>query len=1558
LAELRLVSESKISTGNKHVIFIHGLQGNLIKTWQSSMDPDNCLFHWLAEDIEGIKAWTVGYPAAFTRWHGSAMHFTDRATNILERLLKEERLQTGEITLIGHSLGGLIIKQILRTAESMGHDRKDVNSFLKRIISIIFLATPHLGSGVATFTDHLRIFIRPSLATSSLVRNSGNLRDLNNWFREWAIRQRIGYLTLMESLPVKLFGITVVKPDSGDPGLPQRAISVDADHITICKPQNRNSEVYLIIKDFIKRTQQNFQFLNESDSFELKPTNNFQVIQESITSLGNGITSVLRESIDQDKKNTNLIIDQIKNILDEPAKISNKKIPVHLIDDQINKELSNIKRSRFFTESSFKEDTIRIAEKIMSGELSGGSDEIVSKSLAWCARILAYEKDSAKSKNYLAHAKQFGDGAEVTIAEAFISSAEGDCEKALGILSNCESKTAKSAALFIVSHARNDNAAIEWLEQSGINISELDSDGKFFLISKQLALGKWDLAYKSVNELLENDYKNTPALLHAAAVIYLMRAVYDNFRSAVLYQIPFEVKAFPLASDKVSLEFRRKAQDLFSRCAYEMKELGCIKAAHNAEDYALWLELRDPERSKSGLENLEVSMRQKEHSMRRLIFALRFGLKMDLNAVEQEINRQTTFSGGTSLYAAKARFTFALTKKTPGEVAAYIEMHREQMELYAKKEYLNSLEIEMLVRAGMLQPAEDKLKSLIDNGISIEEKHTLSQIVSEAVKFDQVEERKNIFENSGRLEDLAILISLLEEKEDWSGICFYGSKLFELTHSLEHAELLASALHKEHHHNSLINLFRKYPEFIAQSDIIKKLMSWSLYFEGELEEATAILKMLLEKQEEKNNRILEVYLAIASGNWESLQLFIEKEWNNRENRDSEELMKTAILAQNFGSPRVKDLVTTAVIKDNNNAHTLSSAYILASHGGWETDSITSQWLQKAAELSEKNNGPFKKMSFKDLFDQKPDWDKHESEMLKHLTDGDFPLFGVAKFLNRSLIDMYLLPALANLNEPDLRRRVLIPAYSGSRPQFLGNCSTLALDATSLLTLGYLDLFDVIDEAYKHIIIPHSTLLWLFEENQSVSFHQPSRIENAKKLRSFLSTGLLKEFKPSISTNSDLAIEVGEELSSFITEANADYIGGEKKRFVIRAAPVHRLGSLMEEEADLSVYENIICSSMSVVDKLKEKGQITSFEEQRARAFLKLSERQWPNEPLIPDGATLYLDNSSISHLQSAGILGKLQPAGLEVYISSQEVESINALLTYDQLTTEIKSIIEKIRKFLATGIQNKKIMLGPLGSAEKDIDPSILHHPSWEIVSLARLADALIVDDRFLNRQLFVESGTKQIPIMTTIDLIEILCSDEKITLAQLFEYRTRLRQAGFAFIPVRTDELLNYLSASERADNSFSESAELKAIRENILQIRMSQFLQLPGEATWLHNLMQSLYNTLHEQWKCGIKEPVARVRSKWLFDLMDYRPWSHCQKDADSISIAVHGHKMHIMSLIFKSLDLPSEIRNRYWEWIEEQILDELKQEDPDVYSWLIQEVKKSFSHVIKDNELEEAE
>jgi pimeloyl-ACP methyl ester carboxylesterase len=232
-----------------NVVFVHGLGGHAYDTWRRSAKDNTFWPVWLSRDIPGLVAWTLAYDAPPTNWLGTAMPIQDRAKNVLECLLGQRELKGLPLVFVCHSLGGLVVKQVLRTADDRrANGAVAETAFLDSIKGVVFIATPHTGSMQATLLDKLRLVAWPSASTLDLVRNSANLRYLNVWYRNWsgAIRQKVFYEKQGTTAGV------IVADDSSDPGLLHvDPVGVDADHLQICKPADASDLVYARSRDFI-----------------------------------------------------------------------------------------------------------------------------------------------------------------------------------------------------------------------------------------------------------------------------------------------------------------------------------------------------------------------------------------------------------------------------------------------------------------------------------------------------------------------------------------------------------------------------------------------------------------------------------------------------------------------------------------------------------------------------------------------------------------------------------------------------------------------------------------------------------------------------------------------------------------------------------------------------------------------------------------------------------------------------------------------------------------------------------------------------------------------------------------------------------------------------------------------------------------------------------------------------------------------------------------------------------------------------------------------------------
>jgi len=231
------------------LVFVHGLGGHAYDTWRQRAEGDTFWPVWLARDIPGLTAWTLAYEAPPTNWFGTAMPIQDRAKNVLECLLGQRELRGLPLVFVCHSLGGLVVKQVLRAADGRrAYGDPEAKAFLDSVKGIVFIATPHTGSIQATLLDKLRLIAWPSASTVDLIKNNANLRDLNVWYRNWsgAIRHKVFYEKQGAAVGI------VVGDDSSDPGLLHvDPVGIDADHLQICKPADVSDLVYTRTRDFV-----------------------------------------------------------------------------------------------------------------------------------------------------------------------------------------------------------------------------------------------------------------------------------------------------------------------------------------------------------------------------------------------------------------------------------------------------------------------------------------------------------------------------------------------------------------------------------------------------------------------------------------------------------------------------------------------------------------------------------------------------------------------------------------------------------------------------------------------------------------------------------------------------------------------------------------------------------------------------------------------------------------------------------------------------------------------------------------------------------------------------------------------------------------------------------------------------------------------------------------------------------------------------------------------------------------------------------------------------------
>ena len=246
MSGLFTVYNCKNSHPKGDVIFVHGLAGHPWATWhpQNQRDNTNIDFwpFWLGETLLDkkidVNIWSFGYEAPGFKYFGQGMSRFDQASNLLESL-KVKNIGDSPFIFVTHSLGGLIVKEVIHSAQNF----PQYQDILQQIKGIVFLSTPHTRAHLTNLIQNIGFLTRPTVNIEELQEHSPQLRSLNEWYRQNVDKLGIQTKVFYETKPMN--GILVVDEDSSNPGIRDvKPVAISEDHISITKPE-KNDLVYL-----------------------------------------------------------------------------------------------------------------------------------------------------------------------------------------------------------------------------------------------------------------------------------------------------------------------------------------------------------------------------------------------------------------------------------------------------------------------------------------------------------------------------------------------------------------------------------------------------------------------------------------------------------------------------------------------------------------------------------------------------------------------------------------------------------------------------------------------------------------------------------------------------------------------------------------------------------------------------------------------------------------------------------------------------------------------------------------------------------------------------------------------------------------------------------------------------------------------------------------------------------------------------------------------------------------------------------------------------------------
>lgn len=228
----RFIRDDNLSTV---LIFVHGLSGDATTTWTHNTThayfPDLVAADTLFRDV---SVYVYEYPSSFS---GGTFRINELAENMRLVLERDGVLQRRELIFVAHSMGGLVTRALLLKYRDLG----------QRVRLLYFFGTPTTGADIARIAS----LITANPQVEQLRATSPSLEDLQ---RDWlAANFQIPAYCGYERRPTLPIGL-VVAPQSAMTLCNRPADPIDADHMSIAKPEDRAMcRMLLLAKRFPRR---------------------------------------------------------------------------------------------------------------------------------------------------------------------------------------------------------------------------------------------------------------------------------------------------------------------------------------------------------------------------------------------------------------------------------------------------------------------------------------------------------------------------------------------------------------------------------------------------------------------------------------------------------------------------------------------------------------------------------------------------------------------------------------------------------------------------------------------------------------------------------------------------------------------------------------------------------------------------------------------------------------------------------------------------------------------------------------------------------------------------------------------------------------------------------------------------------------------------------------------------------------------------------------------------------------------------------------------------------
>lgn len=1218
------------------------------------------------------------------------------------------------------------------------------------------------------------------------------------------------------------------------------------------------------------------------------------------------------------------------------------RLPQVFAERELKNGMARALRRRGFAKTDTPGELADLALRALDGDLTQGPPALRAEICERAGRANADLKSVKLSKRFRKAVAKLDSARDLFIIDALLHEANGDPDATLRALKTRKDVDTLSTLLTALVRQRGGAAALEWAKGETLEPRDFSPPGAMNLILQEIDQGEFDTAFDHVSKISDEYLEQCPALRLMRAQLTLAAILPTDQKAALIQGLPMDPKVLQLASGAKALQNIRAAATDLRVLIGLLDELGLQYLENLLKEYELWLRLEDENTQEAARAQVAEEIADPELTLRRVRLALSYKVPFNQEALQRHLASQKDIGGWTS-DERFAAFLMAYHSDDAKKISEFFDKNHDDLfsQTDLARSALAGIEIEVLARTGRFEEARAHIASHTGADLSPEQAAFIEEMVAHIERGDEVESLRQRYSDSGKVTDLRPLVSGLRARRDTKQLAVYAPVLARETKTVEDFDVAVKALYQNDQLPDVLTLMGDLPELFKLDDEYSSIKGWTLFRLGRVMEARTIARATMTKRGATNDRELVINTAIESGDWGNLQALLAQEATRVDSISANDLIRLARLGFEVDSSYVDHFRDAALTKAPDDPEINLSAYMLATERGQEyrAGGQAHEWFQKAIKLSGPD-GPVRTVSMKEMVDHASGWNERTESVDKMLRRAEAPLFIVARALRRQMLDLILGQALRNADTSDSRLRFPVFAFFGAHPwQNLSSLTPLALDISCIVTLEYLGLLQTIIGHFRNVLIAPSTLSTLFIERQYLRVTQPSEIAKAERIRALISSGALKTVSEDIETPASDVKEIGRDLAVLLALAKRD--GG----LVVRSAPVSKIGTYLDQHADMSGYDGVLIDTFSVLDFLSQGAKIDAETKQSATDYLHQVDKGWQNSPNITADSALYLDDLTITYLDHVGLLPTLTESVSVVFIHPETESRTRQVLNYGKQAAELLAVIDSIRGTLGGALESGKIRFSSRrlkGDETDDESESFGTSPSLDIMSNLSAIDVVITDDRCLNKLPAWSDGVGHSSrVATTLEILDELKTAKKLNENGLWRARHKLRCAGYYAMPSRAHEILHHLKSAPVEDKKIRETPELKAVRESVALARINNVF-LPAEMPWLNSFKLESIKALRSLWANSVAGDTSEAQSDWLLSVLP-DPLEWClEPENEAAWAAARQYAIGLAGFLLVFVDGKVDQRRRYFSWLNDAYIKPIRQKRPEIWSEVVPFVK----------------